>query len=378
MQPNATQEQMNNVLEIIESSGCEPDISKGKFHRLIGIIGAEENVDFAYLDSMPGVLYAQPIQKDVKYPLISRRIGRNNIRNDLKIIIGDDTTQQVVLGNGRPLYIIGPCAVENYEQMEAIAKSLFKIREQDDYGQYAIRGGCFKPRTSPHSFKGLEQEGIEILKKIKGKYGFPIITEPRKESHVDALRDVADIFQIGARNMANQDLLEYAGSTGKPVMVKRGPGYDLDTWLRFSEYVVKRRNGSRDRSNRKIMLCERGENPFGNDSKYLRYPSQMQVVSVLKKQTFLPVIFDPSHSVGSREYVLASCLGAISMGYDGLLIEVHPSPEQAITDARQQITPEHFEQIINSLNTAHKNSHLLLKKQRDEYFRKIGLKYLEQ
>ena len=376
MHPNASKEDIEKVAARIEEGGCEVDLGKGINLKVLSIIGSEEKVDFELLGNMSGVDYAQPIQRDIKYSLVSRRIGGNNVLPDRIIGIGNESIGKSLIGGNRPFYFVGPCAVENEDQMRQVAEMACRLRADDNYGQYGIRGGCFKPRTAPHGWSGMGEKGLKILDDIRGEFELPIITEVRRERHVDLVSKVADVLQIGARNCQNQDLLWKAGGSGMPVLYKRGKGMSIEEWFRGAQHIIKGGNGGIDRSNRNIILCERGEMGMSGDGEFLRYPSQMQAGQVAKYETYLPVVFDPSHSAGDSRLVTGSSLGAIAMGYDALLVEVHPNPKEARTDAKQQLNIEEAESLIESCNENHRLNHGPLKERREQWFRDKGYRFV--
>ncbi len=231
--------------------------------------------------------------------------------------------------------IAGPCSVESETQMEEVFNSLSKVKEV-----VAIRGGAFKPRTNPESFQGLKDKGIDILVDKKQKYNMPIVTELMDVRDIDLFKDV-DVIQIGARNMQNYPLLVAAAKLNKPILLKRGFGNTIDELLASADYIKKAGND-------KIILCERGIRTFENST---RFTLDISAVCVLKDKCDYPVVIDPSHASGNRDYVLALSRAAKAVGADGLIIEVHPNPDEALSDKNQQVTIEGFMDIIDSLKT---------------------------
>lgn len=373
MLPSATENQRKEVEKEIHKLGRKSSTMYGDDCNVVGIIGDETGIDFEKLSMMEGVDYAHPIQKEVKYPLVSRNIGSNRLLQDRIIEIGDENIGKSYIGGENPIYFIGPCSVESEDQMKEIAELASELNEEKS-SQYGIRGGCYKPRTGAHGFEGLKKEGLEILGRIREEFKLPIITEVRSEKTANLVAEISDILQVGARNSYNQDLLFKLGDIGKPVLYKRGFGMNIEDWLRGSGHIIKGGNGKNN--GRDIIYCERGETPMGGDEKFLRYPSQMQVGSVLKYETYLPVIFDPSHSAGKSNLIWDSSMGAMSMGYDGLLIEVHPDPKNAITDAKQQIKPKEFRDLVKVCDELYSIGHISSKNRRDKHFEDLGYKFI--
>ncbi len=241
-------------------------------------------------------------------------------------------SEKVSVGSNKLLIIGGPCAVENQEQMDAVANRLHQTVQM-------IRGGVYKPRTSPYSFQGLGEEGISILQKIKDDYGIPVITEVMSQDQISSLVKTADILQIGSRNMQNFDLLKALGQAGKPVLLKRGLCASIEEFVLAAEYIVS--HGNPD-----VILCERGIRSFDN---YTRNVLDLGAVVALKQITHLPVIVDPSHACGKSELVAGLSKAAIASGADGLIIECHPEPSKSVSDARQALSLDEMEALVRSL-----------------------------
>jgi len=241
-------------------------------------------------------------------------------------------SEKVSVGSNKLLIIGGPCAVENQEQMDAVAQRLNQTVQM-------IRGGVYKPRTSPYSFQGLGEEGIRILQKIKDDYGIPVITEVMSQDQISILVKTADILQIGSRNMQNFDLLKALGQAGKPVLLKRGLCASIEEFVLAAEYIVS--HGNPD-----VILCERGIRSFDN---YTRNVLDLGAVVALKQITHLPVIVDPSHACGKSELVAGLSRAAIASGADGLIIECHPEPSKSVSDARQALSLDEMESLVRSL-----------------------------
>ena len=332
MKPSATKEQLNDVVRKIKSSGLKVDISSGQFQTVIGIIGDEKKIDFDQIRSMPGVYDAIRIQ--VPYRLMSR----SYIPQDVVVKVKD-----VSIGEGNPpVYMAGPCSIESYEQLYRIGK---QVKEA---GAQLLRGGAFKPRTSVHSFQGLGVEGLKHLQSVGKDLDIPTITEIRSEFDVETVAKYADVLQIGARNMYNQDLIEAAAKQNKPIFFKRSFSAQIDEFLSFAERIVA--NG-----NKKIMLCERGIMPLGGSFKsQTRFTLDLNAVPVLRKETPFPVIADPSHGTGRKDLILPMSRAAIASGAHGLMIEVHDRAQEALSDANQAIEPKHLAKIIRVCNQIHK------------------------
>lgn len=242
----------------------------------------------------------------------------------------------VEIGNGSPIIIAGPCAIEPTEDnfMNSIAKA---VKEQ---GANILRGGAFKPRTSPYSFRGMEEEGLKLLKKAGEIFNIPTITEAMNEEGLSMVEEYADIIQIGARNMSNFSLLKAAGKSNKPVVLKRGMSANIEEFLLAAEHIMYAGNSN-------VILCERGIRTFANGALDPRNTLDMSTVPILKEETHLPIIIDPSHACGKREYIKAVSRSAIVSGADGLMIETHNNPEEAMCDGRQSIEPKDLGGIVN-------------------------------
>ncbi len=255
-----------------------------------------------------------------------------------RVLTGEDIVVKVgklnIGGNNPPVLIAGPCAVESRYQIIDIAIKL------KDIGVDILRGGVFKPRTSPYSFQGLGREGLEYLREAGDKAGIPIVTELMDEKNLDIVCEYSDIIQIGSRNMYNYPLLKEIGKIDKPILLKRGMSATIKEWIMAAEYIAS--NG-----NKNIILCERGIRTFQN---YTRNTLDLVAVPIMKKETGLPVIVDPSHGTGIRELVLPMAKAAIACGADGLMIEVHTNPKEALSDGIQSLTPEQYKEVVDTLN----------------------------
>lgn len=319
MTETATPEQIDEVAKLVEGTGAQVHMSRGETLTVIGAIGDREHdgrVAGLGLEQLPYVDRVVPIAK--QYKLSSREIRGGE---DSRLEIGGTT-----IGGGDFALIAGPCTVESREQLLSAAESV------RDGGATMLRGGAYKPRTSPYSFQGLGVEGLALLAEARDKTGLPIVTELMDARDVESVIEVADVVQIGARNMQNYPLLTELGRAGRPVVIKRGLSATLEELLMAAEYVLKEGNES-------VILCERGIRTF--ETAY-RFTLDLMAVPVLKEMTHLPVIVDPSHAAGRRDLVEPLSLAAAAVGADGIIVEVHPDPQKAICDGPQQIQTEDF------------------------------------
>jgi 3-deoxy-7-phosphoheptulonate synthase len=336
MEADATQDQINFVVAEIRRFGLRADVSRGEYKTVIGLIGDEKRVLFSHFEALPGV--KEVIQVEVPYKLISREyneVAKESSR-PLVIEVGD-----VEIGGNHPVFRAGPCAVESKEQVFRIAEGV------KEAGAHILRGGVFKPRTSVHSFQGLGAESKEKAEEALGwlceagrKYHMPVVTEVRGEAYVDLLAEYADILQIGARNMYDQDLLIRVARKGKPVLFKRHFGASVEEFLSYAEYIAAE-------GNNRIILCERGIMPMGKGKAYTRYTLDLSAIPVIQRETYLPVIVDPSHATGRRELVFNMSCAGIAAGACGLIVEVHTTPSEALVDGRQMILPDELKDIID-------------------------------
>jgi 3-deoxy-7-phosphoheptulonate synthase len=311
-------DEIEHVVARLEEAGVGTRVTRGREATVIGAIGDRELLATLPLEGYPGVEQVLPILKP--YKLVSRELAP------------DPTVIEVSgrrIGDSAFGLIAGPCAVEFREQTLEAARAVAQA------GATMLRGGAFKPRTSPYAFQGLGQAGLEILQEARAETGLPIVTELIDPRHVEAVVEAADVIQIGARNMQNFLLLAEVGRAGKPVLLKRGPSASVEELLMAAEYVAKEGND-------RIVLCERGIRTFERST---RYTLDLGSVAVLKQETHLPVIVDPSHAAGRRELVLPLARAAVAVGADGIIVEVHPEPENALSDAAQQIPTEEFERF---------------------------------
>jgi 3-deoxy-7-phosphoheptulonate synthase len=319
MKETATEDEVEAVVAKIERAGARAHRSSGARVTVIGAIGdVEQDADVASLglEGQPGVDRVVPILKP--YKLASAQITHGE-----RTVLDIDGRK---VGGGHFAMIAGPCTVESREQM------LETARVVRDGGATLLRGGAYKPRTSPYAFQGLGQEGLRLLAEAKAETGLPIVTELMDGGDLDAVLEVADVIQIGARNMQNYPLLAELGRAGRPVLLKRGLAATLDELLMAAEYILKEGNSS-------VMLCERGIRTF--ETAY-RFTLDLMAVPVLKELSHLPVIVDPSHAAGRRDLVTPLSLAAAAVGADGIIVEVHPNPDEAICDGPQALRAEDF------------------------------------
>jgi 3-deoxy-7-phosphoheptulonate synthase len=326
MKEGATAEQIEAVVDRVESVGAKAHISKGELVTVIGAIGDREHVANLELEGYPGVDHLVPILKP--YKLASAQFKK-----------GERTVVEVdgrKVGGAYFATIAGPCTVESREVMMDTARVV------RDAGAQMLRGGAYKPRTSPYSFQGLGDAGLPLLAEAKEETGLPVVTELMDVRDLDAVLDVADVVQVGARNMQNYTLLTELGRAGRPVLLKRGLSSTIEELLMSAEYVLKEGNPN-------VMLCERGIRTF--ESSY-RFTLDLMAVPVLKELSHLPVVIDPSHAAGRRDWVLPMSLAAAAAGADGIIVEVHPEPEQAICDGPQALRTEGFADYVRQLEAA--------------------------
>ncbi len=325
LKPTATEEDIRRIVRKLESRGLGVNISKGTERTVIGVIGdtskiGEEEEDA--IRAMPGIEDVMRILKP--YKLASR---------DFK---SEDTTIDVrgnIIGGKKIQVIAGPCAVESKTMIINIAE---KVKEA---GASFLRGGAFKPRTSPYSFQGLGEEGLRYLAEAREKTGLPVVTELMDPRDIEIVVKYADIVQIGARNMQNFRLLLEVGTCDKPILLKRGFSATIKEWLMAAEYIMSK-------GNQKIILCERGVRTFETAT---RNTLDLSAVPVLKQLTHLPVVVDPSHGVGKWDLVAPMSKAAVAAGADGLLIEVHMNPEEALSDGEQSLRPDYFKKLMSEL-----------------------------
>jgi len=320
---NATPSEITNVVALIEQMGCQAHVSRGEQRTIIGIIGNGRPFDAERIERMDGVEKTMPVTRPFK------RASRDFHPQDSLVPVGD-----VVVGGPRIVLIAGPCAVESHDQMLAIA------REAKARGAQMLRGGAFKPRTSPYSFQGLGEEGLKILAAAREETGLPIVTEVIQPELVPLMTSYADVLQIGARNMQNFALLHAVGQAQCPVLLKRGMMSTVEELLMAAEYILSHGNS-------RVILCERGIRTF---EPYTRNTLDINAVPLLKQLTHLPVIVDPSHGTGRIELVEPVSRAAVAAGADGLIVEVHTDPSRALSDGPQSLTPDAFSHLTVSVS----------------------------
>ncbi|MEK6699266.1 MAG: 3-deoxy-7-phosphoheptulonate synthase [Nitrospirota bacterium] len=322
LRPDATEEQQEHIIKKLKGLGLQVHISKGTERTILGAIGDEAILRSVPLEAIPGVEKVLPILKP--YKLASREFRKE----DTVIDVGNAR-----IGGKKIVVMAGPCAVENKTLLVEIAK------EVKNAGASFLRGGAFKPRTSPYAFQGLEEEGLKYLAEARDRVGLPVVTEVMDPRDITMIAQYADVLQIGARNMQNFRLLKEVGLCRKPVLLKRGISATIKEWLMSAEYIMAG-------GNHNVILCERGIRTYETAT---RNTLDLSAVPVLKQMTHLPVIVDPSHAVGKWDLVAPMAKAAVAAGADGLIIEVHPNPEEALCDGEQSLKPKSFKQLMDEL-----------------------------
>ena len=323
MKPNTKEEHINSIIKRIENAGLKIDKSVGVDYTVIGVVGDTGKIDRELISSLPGVSKILKVQEPFK------RANRAFKKEDTIVNVSG-----VKIGDKKPVIIAGPCSVESEEQVINIAKSVKSA------GASILRGGAFKPRTSPYAFQGLALDGLKILKLAKEEVGIPIVSEIVSIRHLEEFDNTVDMIQIGARNMQNFELLKEVGKLKKPILLKRGLANTMEEWLMSAEYIL-------DKGNSDVVLCERGIRTFEN---YTRNTFDVSAIPMIKRVSHLPVIGDPSHASGKSWMALPLTLAALSAGADGMIIEVHNDPEHALCDGAQSIKPEVFADIMEAVN----------------------------
>lgn len=319
MRHNADAKQISAVVARVEAHGFRVHLSQGEERTIIGVIGDDRPIDDAQFETLEGVDKVVPILRPFK--LASRDMHPQDTVVSL---------DGVKVGAPAITLIAGPCAVESREQ---ILEAALAVKAA---GAAALRGGAFKPRTSPYSFQGLGEKGLALLAEAREATGLPVVTEAMTPEQVPLVSRYADAIQIGARNMQNYALLNAVGQSGRPALLKRGMMATIEEWLMSAEYILAQ-------GNPRVILCERGIRTFEH---YTRNTTDINAIPVLKHLTHLPVILDPSHATGKWEYVEAVARAGIAAGADGLLVEVHPHPAEALSDGVQSLTPERFARLV--------------------------------
>ena len=322
MKMNATENDVDAVVTRIKKEGLKTHLSQGEERTIIGIIGDERKLDRGALNRMNGVDRVVPVLRPFKLA------SRDFQPEDTKIKLNGHT-----IGGKQVIVMAGPCSIESYDQMIETAVAV------KEAGAHMLRGGAFKPRTSPYSFQGMGEEGLKIMAEVSKETGLYTVTEVMAPEQVDLVAKYANVLQIGTRNMQNYALLNAVGQTDKPVLLKRGMMSTIEELLMSAEYIMS--NG-----NHKVVLCERGIRTF---EKYTRNTLDINAVPVLKELTHLPVVIDPSHATGKWTLVKAASKAAVAAGADGLIIEVHPNPAEAVSDGEQSLKPRRFAELMNEV-----------------------------
>jgi 3-deoxy-7-phosphoheptulonate synthase len=330
LRPDSTEEQIDHVLERIRELGFKPHLSRGERRTIVGVIGDEGKLQAEPLSAIPGVEQVLPILKPFK--LASREMHQP----DTVVTVGAECgapVRPVRIGGGHLALIAGPCAVESAEVLDTIA-GLVKAA-----GANLLRGGAFKPRTSPYSFQGLGESGLEILRDVGHEHGLPVVTEVMDPRQVEVVSRYADMFQIGARNMQNFDLLKEVGQARKPVLLKRGMSATVKDMLMSAEYVLAEGNPD-------VVLCERGVRSFEDSTRNML---DLSAVPNVKGQSHLPIIVDPSHATGRPDLIPAMARASVAAGADGVHVEVHSCPEKALSDGPQALLPPQYASLVKDL-----------------------------
>ena len=322
MQHGASARQIAGVVARVESMGYRAHLSQGEERTIIGVIGDDRPIDRSAFEMLDGVEKTVPILRPFKMA------SRDMHPQDTKVALDG-----IKVGGPEIILMAGPCAVESREQ---ILETAIAVKEA---GAHVLRGGAYKPRTSPYSFQGLGEEGLELLAEARQATGLPVVTEVMSPEQVPLVMRYADVFQIGARNMQNYALLHAVGESNHPVLLKRGMMSTIEELLMSAEYILSH-------GNTRVMLCERGIRTF---ERYTRNTTDINAIPVIKLMSHLPVILDPSHGTGKWEYVTAVARAGIAAGADGLIVEVHPHPEEAASDGAQSLKPEKFAQLVREV-----------------------------
>ncbi len=322
IRPDATLEQIEHVVEVVREMGFTPHVSRGESRTIVGVIGDERKPQAENLSAIPGVEQVLAIMKPFK--LASREFSPS----DSAVYVG-----KTKIGQGSLAMIAGPCAVESYEVMDTVARYV------KAGGANILRGGAFKPRTSPYAFQGMGEDGLKILKDVGQKYELPVVTEVMDPRQVDLVVRYTDMLQIGARNMQNFDLLKECGRTKTPVLLKRGMSATVKDLLMSAEYVLAE-------GNQGVVLCERGVRSFEDSTRNML---DLSAVPNVKGQSHLPIIVDPSHATGRPDLIPSMCRASVAAGADGVHVEVHNCPEKALSDGPQALLPHQFLDLMGDL-----------------------------
>ena len=327
MKPDATQADIGRVIEVIEKLGFRGHALPGENRTAIGVTGNKGAVDPTHFENLPGV--ADAIRVTKPYKLISKELRPE--KSAIKV-------GNAFIGDGSLAMLAGPCAVESVDQVFKVAKVVAAS------GAKFFRGGAFKPRTSPYAFQGKGEDGLKLLADVRDQYGLNIVTEAMDERGIDLVEKYGDCIQIGARNMQNFSLLKYAGQTRKPILLKRGLSATLDEFLLAAEYIMA--EGNYD-----VILCERGIRTFCD---HARNTLDISIVPAVRRLSHLPIIIDPSHASGHNYMVEPLARAGVAVGADGLIIEVHPCPEEALCDGAQALTLSQYRDLNNQIRLLHK------------------------
>ncbi|WP_462332313.1 3-deoxy-7-phosphoheptulonate synthase [Schwartzia sp. (in: firmicutes)] len=323
MNPDATASDIKGVIEVIQNAGLTAKVMEGAQQQIVGVIGDKTKLGSVAIDALPGVEQSVAISKS--YKLVSREFHPQSSVIDVDgVPIGGDTF----------VVMAGPCAVESREQLFEAAEIAKKG------GAQFLRGGAYKPRTSPYSFQGLEEEGLKYLAEAKERTGLRIVTEVTEVEAVEVVAEYADLLQIGARNMQNFRLLKEVGRSNKPVLLKRGLAATLNEWLNAAEYILNEGNPN-------VIFCERGIRSYET---YTRNTLDLSAVAAVKHLSHLPIIVDPSHGTGKWRLVKPMALAAVACGADGLIMEMHPNPAKALSDGPQSLTPDNYYDLMKDVN----------------------------
>lgn len=323
LRPEATEAQINHIIDKVKALGLTPHVSKGSERTIIGVIGPEDVLRVTPLEVFPGVENVIPVLSPFR--LVSREFKKENSVIDLG--------KGIKIGGKELVVMAGPCTIENLDSLFEIAKAVKKS------GATVLRGGAFKPRTSPYSFQGLGKAGLEMLKKVGDELGMVTVSEVMDSRDVSLVADFVDVLQIGCRNMQNFNLLKEVGAAKKPVLLKRGMASTVKDMLMSAEYILSGGNFS-------VILCERGIRTFEDST---RNTLDVSAIPVAKQLSHLPIIVDPSHAAGKWGLVPALARAGIAAGADGLIIEVHNHPEEAVSDGAQSLVPENFQNLMAEL-----------------------------
>ena len=322
MKPKATKENIDKVIARIEAAGLKTHLSKGEEVTIVGVIGDKSKIANLEMNMMEGV--EKTVRITEKYKLVSRHFHPENTVVDVA---------GVKIGGKKIAVMAGPCSVESIDQLREAARAV------KAGGAEFLRGGAFKPRTSPYDFQGLAEDGLKMLRQVADEEGLKVVTEIVDKDDIELVGKYADLYQVGARNMQNFQLLKALGKAAKPVMLKRGLSATISEWLNAAEYIMAG-------GNENVILCERGIRTYET---FTRNTLDLSAVAAVKELSHLPIIVDPSHGTGRWEMVRPMARAAVAAGCDGLIIEVHPHPEGALSDGDQSLTPKNFNSVMNEL-----------------------------